>query len=228
MNPRLPTIFDDLFPDSTPEFRAIANVWPAHVVKEMLTLVWDAFDRMKALPRFKQLDFSRGYAQLERSLTDLHMDEIELLWRENSSKFESFIPKHEPWEWQAIAGRSARPPSCDLGFVLLSNRRIRWSVEAKVLLSPDDVREYLADLQKYIDGRSAPFATESALGAYLISGESDGVFTAIAKGLNCELKPREDFSPRPHCCSEHERSSTRLTDGMPTIFICHHLVFSLN
>src|SRR5208282_3008269 len=102
MNPRLPTIFDDLFPDSTPEFRTIANVWPAHVVEQMLTLVWDGFDRMKALPNFKQLDFARGYAQLERSLTDLHMGEITLLWGESSSTFESFIPEHEPWEWQAI------------------------------------------------------------------------------------------------------------------------------
>lgn len=228
MNPRLPTIFDDLFPDSTPEFRAIAAVWPSHVVKQMLTLVWDAFDRMKALPNFGQLDFSEDYAQLERSLTDLHMDEITLLWRENASKFESFIPKHEAWEWQAITRRSARPPSCDLGFVLLSNRRIRWAVEAKVLKSPIAIADYLADLQKYLDGRSAPFATESALGAYLLSGESDEVFAAIAQRLNCRLKPCEDFLSRPHRCSEHERSSTQLTGSTPAIFICHHLVFSLN
>ncbi len=228
MSPRLPTIFDDLFPDSTPEFRAIANAWPAHVVKQILTLVWDGFDRMRALPNFKQLDFAAGYAQLERSLTDLHMDEITLLWRESASKFESFIPKHEPWEWQAITRRSARPPSCDLGFVLMSNRRIRWAVEAKVLESPTAISDYLADLQKYLDGRSAPFAAESALGAYLVSGASDEVFTAIAQRLNCELKPHEDFPSRPHRCSEHERSSTQLTEGMPTKFICHHLVFSLN
>jgi hypothetical protein len=228
MNSRLPTILDDLFPDSAPEFSAIADVWPAHVVKQMLTLVWDAFDRMKAMPNFRQLDFAAGYAQLERSLTDLHMDEITLLWRENASKFESFIPKHEAWEWQAITRRSARPPSCDLGFVLLSNRRIRWAVEAKVLESPTAIADYLADLQKYLDGRSAPFATESALGAYLVSGASDEVFTAIAQRLNCELKPRKDFPLRPHRCSEHKRSVEQPVAGMPAIFICHHLVFSLN
>jgi len=183
---------------------------------------------MKALPNFKQLDFSRGYAQLERSLTDLHMGEITLLWGESSSEFESFFPVHEPWEWQAITRRSARPPSCDLGFVLRSNRRIRWAVEAKVLESPNAIADYLADLQKYLDGRSAPFAAESALGAYLVSGASDDVFTAIAQRLNCGLKPHEDFPSRPHRCSEHERSSTQLIEGMPTIFICHHLVFSLN
>ena len=167
MNARLPTILDDLFPDSAPEFSAIAEAWPAHLIAQMLTLVWTGFDRLKALPNFTQLDFTRDYPQLERSLTDLHMQEITLLWRNGSSAFESFIPLHEPWELQAVASRSARPPSCDLGFVLLSNRRLRWAVEAKLLESPDAIADYLRDLQKYLDGRSAPFATESALAAYL-------------------------------------------------------------
>jgi len=120
MNSRLPTIFDDLFPDSTPEFASIAHVWPSYAVRQMLTLIWNGFDRLKALVHFKELNFTGDYAQLERSLTDLHMDEITLLWGENASSFESFIPKHEPWEWQGLVHRSARPPSCDLGFVLVS------------------------------------------------------------------------------------------------------------
>ena len=228
MSVRLPIVLDDLFPDDLPEFSAIASAWPAHVVKQMLTLVWEGFDQLKVLPRFKQLDFSQDYAQLERSLTDLHMDEITLLWREKGNTFESFIPKHEPWEWHQITNRSARPPSCDLGFVLRSNRRIRWAVEAKVLQSPAAMAAYLADLDKFLDGRSAPFSTESALGAYLISGTADEVFMAIAKKLHGELKLHEDFPSRPHRYSEHERKPAKLPEGMPTAFICHHLVFSLN
>src|SRR5271165_4965086 len=115
MNSRLRTIFDDLFPDSSPEFAAIANAWPEHVVVQMLTLVWDGFDRMKGLSNFRKLNFAGDYAQLERSLTDLHMDEITVLYRENGSSFESFVPKHEPWEFQNLAERSAQPPSSDLG-----------------------------------------------------------------------------------------------------------------
>jgi hypothetical protein len=228
MSSRLPTIFDDLFPDTTPEFRAIADVWPAHVVKRMLTLVWEGFDRLKAHVDFKKLDFTRAYAQLERSLTDLHMDEITLLWHETGDSFESFIPKHEPWEWQGLNSRSSRPHSCDLGFVLRSNRRIRWAVEAKVLQSSTAIADYLADLEKFLDGRSAPFSTESALAAYLISGVPEEVFSAIAAKLHCELKRGEDFPSRPHRCSHHERSSEKLSKLMPTAFICHHLVFSLN
>ncbi len=228
MSSRLPTIFDDLFPDSTPEFRAIATAWPPDVVKQILSLVWDGFDRMKALPNFQQLDFTKDYAQLERSLTDLHMDEITSLWGRNSSRFESFVPKHEPWEFHGLKDRSARPPSCDLGFVLLSNRRIRWSVEAKVLKTPNAVAGYIEDIQKYLDGRSAPFSTQSAIGAYLISGDSDGLFKTLSKKLNCQLNGSDEFPTRPHRCSEHQRETKDLTKGMQNSFICHHLVFSLN
>ena len=133
MSARLPTIYDDLFPDASPEFRAVADAWPPQVVRQILALVWDGFDRMKTLPNFAQLDFSKDYAQLERSLTGLHMEEITGLWAENLSFFESFQPKHEPWEFESLQDRKARPPSCDLGFVLMSNRRLRWSVEAKVV-----------------------------------------------------------------------------------------------
>lgn len=228
MSARLQTIFDDLFPDSTPEFREIADAWPPHVVTQILTLVWDGFDRLKALPNFKQLDFSKHYAQLERSLTDLHMSEINLLWRETATSFESFIPQHEPWEFHGLTNRSARPPSCDLGFILLSNRRIRWSVECKVMESASAVAEYIGDLRKYLDGRSAPFATQAALGAYLISDRGPDLFDALAIKLECALKPHSDFGSRRHRCSEHERASEMLIQGMPKTLTCHHLVFELN
>lgn len=227
MTSRLPTIFDDLFPDSTPEFRAITDEWPPHVVTQILTLVWEGFDRVKALPNFRQLDFSKDYAQLERSLTDLHMSEITSLWGANASRFESFIPHHEAWEFEALSKRSARPPSCDLGFVLLANRRIRWSVEAKVLTSASAVAEYVGDLQKYLDGRSAPLSTQAALAAYLISDDAQNLFSVLAKKLECELNPHAEFLSRPHRYTEHDRETEGLAQGMPAAFICHHLAFEL-
>lgn len=227
MSSRLLTVYDDLFPDSTPEFQAIVDAWPPHVVTQILTLVWGGFDRLKALPNFNKLDFSKDYAQLERSLTGLHMDEIELLWCENKSSFESFIPKHEPWEFYGLTDRSARPPSCDLGFVLLNNRRVRWSVEAKVLKSAGAVAEYIGDLKKYLEGVSAPFATQAALGAYLLDDDVKKLFATLAKKLACELKQHPDFPSRPHRYSEHKRPSAKLANGMPTKFICHHLAFEL-
>ncbi len=227
MNSRLPTIFDDLFPDSSPEFRAIADAWPEHVVVQMLTLVWAGFDRMKALPNFRQLDFSADYAQLERSLTDLHMDEITVLWRKSSSKFESFVPKHEAWEFENLTDRRARPPSCDLGFVLLSNRRIRWSVEAKVLRTTNVVADYLGDLQKYLVGKGSSFSTQAALGAYLIAGCPDDLFATIGAELGCQMNRHKEFTTRPHRLSGHQRPSDRLPNETPGQFVCHHLVFAL-
>jgi hypothetical protein len=227
MNSRLPTIFDDLFPDSSPEFAAIADAWPEHVVVQILTLVWEGFDRMKALPRFLHLDFASGYAQLERGLTDLHMQEITLLYGENGSKFESFVPTHEPWEFQNLSDRSARPPSSDLGFVLISNRRIRWSVEAKVLESSTKIADYLSDFQKCLDGKVSPFSTQAALGAYLIAGDPKELFTSISKKLDIEMTPHPNFLTRSHQFSKHERMPIALPGGMPSAFMCHHLVFSL-
>jgi hypothetical protein len=225
---RLPTIFDDLFPDSSPEFRAIADAWPSIVVTEILSLVWDGFDQVKALPTFRQLDFSKDYAQLERSLTDLHMSEITLIWREKSTSFESFIPQHEPWEFHGLANPSARPPSCDLGFILLRNRRIRWSVEAKVLESADAVSKYMSDLKKFLSGRSSPYSTESAIGAYLISDAAQELFDTLATKMKCELKSHPAFASRPHRYSNHQRDLNSLQAGMPSAFVCHHLAFELS
>jgi hypothetical protein len=228
MNSRLPTIFDDLFPDTSPEFAAIADAWPEHVVVQLLALVWDGFDRMKGLSNFRKLNFVGDYAQLERSLTDLHMDEITVLYRENGSRFESFVPKHEPWEFQNLTNRSGRPPSSDLGFVLLSNRRIRWSVEAKVLESSTKIAAYVNDLQKYLDGTVSPFSTQAALGAYLVAGDSEELLSLIGRSLEVEMTQHPNFLARPHKLSQHERSTDSLPDGMPSAFLCHHLVFSLS
>jgi hypothetical protein len=228
VNRRLPTVLDELFPDWLPEFATIADAWSDHVVEMMLTLVWEGFDRMKALPRFAELDFRRDYAQIERSLTDLHMGEITILWGEQHSRFESFIPTHEPWEFQNLATRSARPRSCDLGFVLVSNRRIRWSVEAKVVSSPNAISDYLGDLRKYLDGLTSPFSTEAALGAYLIAGNATDMLQAIEHALHIHVRQHAKFPHRPHGLTSHQRSTAKLPAGMPGAFLCHHLVFSLS
>lgn len=228
MNPRYSTILDDLFPDSLPEFANIADAWPQHVVEQILTLVWRGFDRLKRLPRFGELDLSGNYAQLERSLTDLHMDEITLLWGHESSRFEAFVPKHEPWEFRSLTAPSARPPSCDLGFVLVSNRRIRWCVETKVVKSPNAISEYICDLQKFLVGTSSPFSTEGALGAYLITGKSTDLLSAIEVALGSRMRQHSRFRNRLHRLSDHLRHIDNLPAGMPSEFVCHHLIFALS
>jgi hypothetical protein len=227
MSRRAPTILDELFPDCSPEFAAIADTWPKHVVVEMLTLVWAAFDILKASPNFKSLDFSKDYMQLERSLTDLHMSEVTLLWKRRSG-FESFIPHHEPWEFENLSNRSARPPSADIGFVLRENRRFRWCVEAKVLKSSTDISRYLGDLNKYLEGKSAPLSTEAALGGYLVKGKPEEVFDALEVKIKAVLKPSPEFPSRAHRISLHVRDKASLPKVTPTGFACHYMLFSLN
>ena len=227
MKRRLSTIFDDLFPDSLPEFAAIAHVWPDHVVVQMLTLVWDAFDRVRALPRFDELDFTKDYAQLERSLTDLHAYHVTLLFANRASNFESFVPQHEASEFENLTKPSARPPSCDIGFVLCANPRIRWSVEAKVLQSPTNTHRYVDDLNKYLEGTGSPFSNQGALVAYLLSGQPDDVFPKLALLLGQQLRPHAAFRERPHRVSQHQRDESNLPTSTPGEFICHHLIFAL-
>ena len=224
MSLRFPTIQDDLFPDTTPEFAAIAEVWPRHAIVKMLTLLWEGFDSLKALPNFKTLDFSKDYAQLERSLTDLHMQEVTLLWR-NGSGFESFIPQHESPEFENLSGRSAQPPSADIGFVLKANRRFRWSVEAKVLKSATDITRYLSDLKKYLDGKKSPLSTEAALGGYVLKGNVHDTFAALQSKVKTELKPMPEFMSRAHRTSTHRRNKKSLPSVTPPQFTCHHLLF---
>ena len=225
MNRRLPTILDDLFPDSSPEFAAIADTWPEHVIVQMLALVWDAFDRLKTVSNFRQLDFSKQYAQLERSLTDLHMIQVTELHAERGTDFESFIPQHEAWEFEHLTKPSARPPSCEIGFVFRNNYRLRWSVEAKVLKSPTEISEYLGELENYLHGGRSPLSPQAALGAYLVSGPADDLFSTLASALGQPLTTHNAFPSRPHRLSQHERDN--LPAVTPRNFICHHLVFSL-
>jgi hypothetical protein len=227
MSRRAPTILDDLFPDTSAEFAAIADAWPKHVVVEILRLVWNAFDNIKISPNFKSLNFSKDYAQLERSLTDLHQSEVTLLWKRGSG-FESFIPHHEPWEFENLSNRSARPPSGDIGFVLRENRRLRWSVEAKVSESPTDTTRYLGDLEKYLKGKSSPLSTESALGGYLLTGTAEDFLNALQSKMKSRLKASAEFPGRPHRISEHIRDQSKLPASTPAKFMCHHMVFSMN
>lgn len=228
MKPRFSTILNDLFPDSSPEFAAIADAWPQTVINQMLDLVWSGFDRVRALPNFKALDFTKDYMQLERSLTELHAQEVTLLFAERHSGFESFIPMHEPWEFANLSAPSARPPSGDIGFVLRHNRRLRWSVEGKVVETATDTSRYLGDLTKFLGAKNAPLAVSSALGAYLKQGLPEEFFSALETGLSHKPVACAAFSGRPHRLTRHRRPKATLQAVTPEEFLCHHMVFSLS
>ncbi len=222
MKRRAPSLHEALFPVDLPEFAAIAELWPKDVVNEMLGLVWDAFDQMK-IQHFKGFDFSQPLEQVERSLTDLHADEITLLWKRRHDGFGSFIPKHEAWEFRNRQSAGAMPASIDIGFVLISNRSVRWSVEAKVLENPADVSRYLSDLaDKYLSGRGSTLSEIAALAGYLRHGDPDDVFTCLQSRLAQTLEPYPEFANRAHRITRHKRQLAGFTDETP--FTCHHLI----
>jgi hypothetical protein len=225
MKPRASSLHEAFFPVDLPEFAAIAELWPEEVVNEMLGLVWDAFDQMKA-QHFQGFDFTQPIEQLERGLTDLHMDEITLLWKQRRDGFESFIPKHEAWEFRGRNSAGAMPPSIDIGFVLIANRSVRWNVEAKVLEKPSDVSRYLSDLtEKYLSEKGATLSDTAALVGYLRQGAANDVFPHLQSRLNQTLQPYVKFPERPHRVTHHMRD---VADFDETPFTCHHLVLGLS
>ncbi len=226
MSRRVSTLFQQAWPH-TPEFDAIAHAWPDDVVVEMLSLVWSGFDRMKAL-HLNSVDFSLTIHQLERSLTDLHAREITLLWKSHRNGFESFLPKHEAWELASCSSPSAMPPSYDFGFELVSDPRLRWPVEAKVMAHDGDVSRYLDDLRsKYLTGKGAPFSRSAALIGYLRSGAAGAALTAIETSLRQKLVAYPAFKTRAHRTSRHRKKlGTNPSKTIPD-FVCHHLIASL-
>jgi len=225
MKPRAASLHEALFPVDLPEFAAIAELWPDDVVCEMLSLVWDGFDQMKA-QHFREFDFTQPLEQLERGLTDLHADEILLLWKQRSDGFESFIPKPEAWEFRNRKSASSMPTSIDISFVHRANRSLRWNVEAKVLEHPADLGRYLSDLtDKYLTGKGASVSITAALVGYLRKGLPDEVLSQLQTRMKQPLSASSTFPNRSHRISHHERASAGLSLKIP--FICHHLILGL-
>jgi hypothetical protein len=222
MSRRVSTLFQQIWPQ-TPEFDVIAQSWPEDVVIEMLTLVWCGFDEMKA-NHLSAVDFTQTIHQLERGLTDLHAREITLLWKAKASGFGSFLPKPEAWEFASCSSPSAMPPSYDIGFEHVSDPRLRWPVEAKVLATSSDVGRYLSDLtEKYLSGKGAPFSHSAALFGYLRSGSTSAAVGALEKRLHRKLSGHPAFKGRAHRISTHKRK-TGDVGAKKTVFDCHHLI----
>jgi hypothetical protein len=226
MSRRIETLYGHAFPNA-PEWSAIADAWSSDAVESMLSLVWDGYDQMKS-KILSKVDFTQPIHQLERALTSAHATEITKLWKASQNGFESFLPKHEPWEQSSITSPSAMPPSYDFGFENVNDPRLLWPIEAKVLANPDDVKRYLDDLNlKYLSGKGAPFSTEAGLLGYLREGQAIDAIESIQKALGTNLKLFPPFANRLHHISEHPRSMPGIQDGAGHIFVCHQMIAPL-
>ena len=185
--------------------RQQAQEWAGEVATQVLEWTWRAFDSLRANV-LTRIDLNQPLEQLERDLTSHHFREIQQLWKTETEGFSAFSPHHE---WPEMATRSpapAKPPAYDLAFVWNDNPRVAWPIEAKVVPTTGTLAQYVADTAKFTGGIAAPFVSEGAQVAYLLTGETAEFFSNLSAGSSITLEEAAEFSDRPHRISLHARA----------------------
>jgi hypothetical protein len=127
---------------------------------------------------------------------------------------------------QAIPGR--QPPEPDLSFVLFSNPRITFPMDAKIL--ERDTVAGMADYADTVQNRFvncvyAPFSTEGAMIAFLLKGSVKTVFKSLGTAMDGKLSQSAYITGRDHKTSSHNRSAPACKYKK---FRCHHLVMPVS
>lgn len=202
-------------PTADPAFVALARAWMQAPADTLLTLVWAAYDNMRATP--PPVDTR----DLERSITQ----RLEARIDDAMSGDEPFRVQHGAFEHETMAAPPAQPPQYDIAFVLRSDERLMWPLEAKVLETAGQLSKYLEDVRdQFLTCRYAPFSGSAAMLGYLLSGDASEALDGISKKLGCEMHPPNGrSSTRPHRTSHHVRT-VPFGKSYPSEFVCHHLV----
>ena len=209
------------WPD-TSEFNSVLRSLKEGSSTRLLELIWKGYDSFCA-ECLTQVDCSEDDGDLERDITQLLEPKI----REGMTGYEPFYVQHGPYEYESWLGVPAQPPQYDIAFVLLSNPRVMWPLEAKVLRTDGSVGEYIKEVRSnFLTCRYSPFSREAAMLGYLLSGDTESTFNNIAEKAGWELSPHIDFPDRDHRTSDHHREVPEGTD-YPIEFRCHHLVFRM-
>lgn len=213
------TILEARFPD-TPEFAALAQEWLLGAVDQMLGFVWRAYDRIVG-DILSRISLDDADKDLERAITMT----LEPRIRDEMSGDEVFYVQHERYEHETMLNR--RAPQYDICFVLRSNERIMYPLEAKVLRTDGSVSKYVKEIRdNFLTCRYAPFTGEGGMLGYLVVGDPERAFSNIAKKVPCKLTEHSNFPERDHRTSEHSRSVPRGKD-YPRHFRCHHMILPL-
>lgn len=215
------TIGEERWPE-TPEFSTVAARWNRKASSIMLGFVWGGYERF-CEDVLSQIDVSLSDEQLERSVTQLLTPKV----RDCMTGYEPFHIEQGVYEYETRVSASAQPPLYDLAYVLRSNPRIMWPIEAKVLRSDGDVGRYVNEItDNFLTCRYAPFSGEGAMLGYLMAGDPASVFENITTKSPCLLNDHPDFGSRAHKTSSHVRS-VPLGKPYPINFRCHHLIMPL-
>ncbi len=170
-----------------------------------------------------KVDWRLAKDDLEREITQLLEPRIR---RRMPSETFCYI-QHAPRERETRKPAPAQPPEYDLAFVLYSNERIMWPLEAKILESDQKIHEYVKDVKnEFLTRRYAPFSDEGAMLGYMLSGDPLKAFSKIAHVLRVKLNKHPDFTNRNHRISSHRRKPTKRKPH-PESFLCHHLMMPL-
>src|SRR5262245_40201522 len=211
-----------VFP-TTAEFTASLKKLKGDGVKVMLGYVWAGFDGFKTEILDKNPPPTRDNLDLERNLT-------EMLYPYINRALPASLPYHlqpESKETEQVVPRR-QPPEPDLSFILHSNIRVTFPMDAKVL--ERDTVAAMADYADTVQNRFvtcvyAPFSKEGAMIAFLLAGSVRTVFQSLATAMGCMIS-RSAYTPsRNHRTSSHDRSAAACKYKQ---FRCHHLVMPVS
>jgi len=114
------------------DFVLLAEAWCRDQSAILLGFVWQAYDQMRRdIPSIDERD-------LERSITQ----RLEPRIRSAMSGDEPFYVQHGSFEREKMKASPAQPPQNDMAFILWTDERIMWPLEAKVLETAVAVSEY--------------------------------------------------------------------------------------
>lgn len=199
--------------------------WPVETVPGILDIIWKAYDRLFK-NKLSHINISDADLQLERSVTELLHDEINLIMRENGG-FASYLVCHERFEYETMPVDSNRPPQYDIAFVWMGHSYLKWPCEAKVIRTENAVAPYINDIETaFIPCIYAPFSSSAAMLGYLVDGKPENTFRNIEKGLNITLSHCPKNEKRPHKHSMHSRIVPR-GKKYTTKLTLHHLLLNL-
>jgi hypothetical protein len=192
-------------------------------VKVMLGYVWAGFDGFKTEVLDKHPPPTRDDADLERDLTEMLYPHI---LRALPAPLPYYLQHEKKEREQATPGR--QPPEPDLSFILFSNIRVTFPMDAKVL--ERDTVAGMADYADTVQNRFvrcvyAPFSTEGAMIAFLLAGSVRTVFQSLGTAMACTISRRAYIATRNHKTSSHVRSAAACKYKA---FRCHHLVMPVS
>lgn len=197
--------FSQLAWPEEPSQSGMAVQWALGISTQVIDWTWRAFDALYA-ERMSSVDLAQPLDQLERDLVRHHFVEIQILFQRETGGYAAFVPVHEWPEMETRSDAPAKPPAYDLAFISTSNQRWAWPVEAKVIVTPGALSEYLKDVNdKFVSGTASPLVSEGGMIGYLLCSDALAVMANLQRRIKQTGELFAGFTERVHRTSLHRR-----------------------